>query len=218
MNYSRLNPDDRLVLARQTILIVRNDDELRSLVLKYGIDEARLDEGLAIHDAAQEITSKRFMEFGSGIVSTQAFRSALKKARTTYGEIRRVVRVVVKNDERGILTQLRLHQRTSNKIDTFIAQALHFYNEALAMPEFLSTIARFNITPEVLEAGLAEINAMNEARMQQKQQRGLAQVTTQQRNAVMADLDRWMKEFLGIIRIAAAADPQQMEKLGVVVK
>lgn len=218
MTYSRLNQDDRLVIARQTILIVKNDEELRNLVLKYGIDEDRLDEGLARQEAAQLFASKRFMEFGGGILSTQTFRDSLTKARKTYGDIRRIVRIALDTDERGLLTQLRLHQPTSRKIEQFIAQAQHFYTEALAMPELLSIVARFNITPEVLEAGLAEINAMNEARMQQKQKKGLAQVTTQQRRASMADLDQWMTEFLGIVRIAAAADPQQMEKLGVVVK
>lgn len=218
MNYSRFNQDDRIVIARQTILIVKNDDELRSLLLRYGIDDARLDEGLARQEAAQEITSKRFMEFGGGLVSTKVFQQALKKARTTYGELRRVVRVALSSDDRGMLTQLRLHQRTSARIDTFIAQAQHFYSEALSTPDFLPIAARFNITQEVLEAGLAEINAMNEARVRQKQQKGLAQVTTQQRRATMAELDSWMKEFLGIMRVAVATNPQQMEKLGVVVK
>ena len=218
MNYSRLNQDDRLVIARQTILIVKNDEEIRSLLLRYGIDDTRLDEGLARQEAAQDITSKRFMEFGGGIVSTQVFRASLNKARKTYRELRRVVRVVISAEDRGMLTQLRLHQPTSKRIDLFIAQAEHFYSEALSMPDFLALAARFNITEEVLEAGLAEITAMNEARVRQKQQRGLAQVTTQQRRAIMAELDTWMKEFLGIMRVAVAANPQQMEKLGVVVK
>lgn len=218
MNYSRLNQDNRLVLARQAITIVKNDDELRTLLLKYGIDDARLDEGLGLQEAAQHVTSKRVMDYGSGIVSSQTFRASLKKARKTYGEIRRVLRVALDPDDRGMLTQLRMHQRTSRRIEVFIAQAQHFYTEALAMPELLAVIARFNITPAVLEAGLAELNAMEQDRMQQKQQRGLAQVTAQQRKATMAELDQWMKEFLAIVRIATIADPQQMEKLGVTVK
>ena len=218
MNYARLSQDDRIVLAQRTILIVKQDEELRTLLLRYGIDDARLDEGLARQEAAKAMTSKRFMDFGSGIVSTQDFRAALKKARTTYGELRRVVRVALNADDRGMLTQLRLHKRTSLRIDAFIAQAEHFYTEALSMPEFLAIVARFNITQEVLEAGLAEITTMIEARAQQKNQKGIAQITTQQRQAVMAELDSWMKEFLGIMRVAVATNPQQMEKLGVVVK
>lgn len=218
MNYSRLNQDNRLVLARQTITIVKNDEELRTLLLKYGVDDARLDEGLGLQEAAQLVTSKRVMDFGSGIGSSQNFQASLKKARKTYGEIRRILRVAIDPSDRGMLTQLRMNQPTSKRIAGFIAQAQHFYTEALAMPGLMNTIARFNITPAVLEAGLAELNAMEQDRMRQKQQRGLAQVTAQQRKAVMAELDVWMKEFLGIVRIATSADPQQMEKLGVTVK
>lgn len=218
MNYARLKQDDRLVIARQTILIVKNDLELRSLLLRYGINDARLNEGLVRYEAAQKVTGKRIMDFGEGIGTTDAFYDALKQARETYGEIRSVVRVALRKADRGILTQLRLNQRTSDRIDGFITQAEHFYTEALSMPDFLAMVARFNITQDVLQAGLKQINAMNEARMKQKQQRGLAQVTTQRRRVAMEELDWWMKEFLGIIRIAVKKDPQQMEKLGIVVK
>ena len=218
MSYSRLKQDDRLVTARLTINVVKNDDELRSLMLNYGIDDAHLNEGLALQERAQEITSKRVMEFGSGISSTQLLRASVKKARSTYGTLRRVIRLALETDDRGLLTQLRMHQPIAQKLETFIAQAEHFYTEALAIPDLLTIVARFNITTDVLQAGLDEINQVTEIRAQQMQQRGLAQVVTQQRISAMADLDQWMKEFLGLLRIATLRDPQQMEKLGAIVK
>ena len=207
-----------MVLARQTIHIVKNDETLRALMLNYGVDDVRLDEGLALQEEAQRITSKRMMAFGNGISSTESLRASEKQARTSYGVTRRIIRLALETVDRGMLTQLRMHEPIARKLETFIAQAQHFYTEALAMPELLVITARFNITAEVLQAGLDEVNQMEAVREFQKQQRGLAQVTTQQRIAAMAELDLWMREFLSILRTATIRDPQQMEKLGTVVK
>ena len=218
MKYSRLTPDARLVFSQQAISIVKRDHTLRTLLVRYGIDDAELNDGLARQKRAQHITSKRIMDFGMGIVYTQVFRDALKRARTTYGKLRSIVRVAVDKEDKGIFTQLRMDQPISKQIEGFIAQANHFYVEALDMPELLEVVARFNITPEVLKEGLAELHTVETARMYQKKQKGAAKVTRTERDAAMAELDQWMKKFLAIARIAASSEPQQLEKIGLVVR
>lgn len=52
----------------------------------------------------------------------------------------------------------------------------------------------------------------------QKRAMGLARQAVEDRNRKLAELARWIAELRAVAKVALEDDPQQLEKLGIVVK
>ncbi len=95
-------------------------------------------------------------------------------------------------------------------------QMLNFYDAALGSQEIQDNLARFNVTPDKLTAGKALVDAMQQKHQAQLKETSEARGATHDRDQTLADLDDWMSDFRGVIRIALGAHPQYLERFGLV--
>ena len=88
----------------------------------------------------------------------------------------------------------------------------------MKQPDVLDRFAAVNLTVDVLQTRLDEVNVLNEAIQVQQRQTGQAIAMTSQRRAAMTQLDDWALQFIAIARAVLKNDPGQLEKLGVPIR
>jgi hypothetical protein len=95
----------------------------------------------------------------------------------------------------------------------WLGGGLLFYTNVLQDGATLAALARFNVTPADLAAGLARLEQVVELKGEQERRKYEAQQATQARDAALGALKVWMREFGVVARIALAATPQHLEAL-----
>lgn len=207
---------DLLNEAETALRNALSDQTLLDALGELGYDEATLQEGQSLLEAAQDAQQTMTVEYSEQYEATEALEAAYETAHSTYVRHLEVARIALK-DERGAAEALKLRGRRKRTISGWLEQARTFYDNALANQDVLDALAGFNVTSEELTDGQAQVEAVAEANSMQEQEKGDAQDATHARDAAVDALDEWMSDFYAIARIALEDRPQQLEKLGLTV-
>ena len=210
--YSQKNISDRISESQKTILIARNDPGLSTVLSKYGYVEASFDEGLRLQDEVRLAEENRLEQLGLQVAASTTLKALYRTMRLTFDADRKIVRLAVLNDP-VLSDTFRLHIRTTKRQSAFILQAAHLYEQMRDHVDLLSE--RFNFTQPVIDERLAALNRLNAAFQEQQQAIGQSRVATEARREAMQALDRWMKEFIAVARIAFRDETAKLSKLGI---
>lgn len=207
---------ERLTEAETALDNALSDQTLLDALAEFGYDEATLQEGQALLEAAQDAQQRMTAEYSEQYEATDALVDAHEAANETYLRHVKIARVALK-DDRGAAEALKLRGRRKQTISGWLDQARTFYDNALADADVQSALAEFNVTSEDLTAAQSQVEAVADANSTQEQEKGDAQESTQVRDAAVDALDDWMSDFRAIARLALEDQPQQLEKLGMTV-
>jgi len=213
MNYKRLSVQKRLISSKEAILTVLEDPSLSERLAGKGYPAEELAVGLSLQDEALKLYQTRIVEYGTGVVSTETLNELSKSVRSFAVSHRNIARRALQ-DSPGLLDKLRLRQTLSVQRDVMLMQIRHFYTEIFGLPEVLEEVAPYGIMANVVEARLADVDALEAAMKEQQQRRAEAQELTVKRNQAIADLDNWTVEFLGTVRLTFRNQREQLNKLG----
>ena len=78
----------------------------------------------------------------------------------------------------------------------------------------MEQLATLKITAEDMTSGLTQIQKVEQARAEYLKEVGESEDATKQKDAALAKLDDWMRDFYAIANIALEDQPQLMEALG----
>lgn len=130
---------------------------------------------------------------------------ALKVARIAYGDYPKAV------------TALRLYGPRKQSLAGWLEQAGTFYSNLAADSALAGSLARYGYDAARLAEGAALVEAVK-ARSQEKTiGSGTVQASTAERDRRLRDLDAYVSELRTIARVAFYEEPQELEKLGVLV-
>jgi hypothetical protein len=214
MRKPRLSIDARLTAARIAIDNALLDTTLHPALARYGFDLKKLQHGKQLYQLAADLRRHQRTGYGSQAGATDTLAELNRHIRTKYMRLVKVARIALK-DHRIYLMTLDLHMARKQSLAGWIAQAEHFYGNALDTPAIMWRLAEFGITDSTLRTGQQELEKVKSAQLAQAKGRGMAQKATQDRNHALAELDEWYRDFAKIARIAFADEPQQLEKLGI---
>jgi hypothetical protein len=209
--------DEFFTEAQVAIANAQANAEIQESLAAFGYTSEVIQEGKALYDRARTAQQQKQAEYGDQIAATDALNKAWERAKTTYTPLTQVARVAFKNDA-GTIAQLALNGRRKKSLSGWLEQANLFYNNALANPDILNGLAKFGITAEKLQAGKAEVEALEGLNAAQEQEKGEAQQATKTRDEAIDVLDDWLDDFLAIAEVALADKPQLLEALGVRVR
>ena len=205
----------QLNYAETIIANALNDQTIAGLLAGYGYDSATIQNGQVRYQQAFDLQRAQEREYSEQYAATDTVEAARQQAEALYLPHLKVARVALKN-ERGAREALMLDGNRKSSLTGWIDQARQFYVNALATPGVLIQLARYNITANLLETGLAAVNALESARQSQHRERGEAQDATKARDAALDAMMEWVGDFVEIARVALAGQPQLLEKLGIV--
>ncbi len=215
MHITLLSINERLSKYKLYLDVAQTDEVVKPLLANYGYDEPTVQQGRVLYDSTFNLNLLQDKEEGEKVGATDEQRAARGQAYEEYIELVGLARITLKRD-RNLLSQLDLGGTREDSYDKAYMQMLNFYSAALDSPEILSRLARFNITPDRLTAGKALVETMQQKHQAQLKESSESQRATYDRDQELAELDDWMSDFRGVLRIALKSHPQYLERLGLV--
>lgn len=189
------------------------DPGLAPLLANYGYDSPVLEQGRALCEQVRALQHAQEREYGEQYAATAAVKVARERAEASFAAMQRLTRVALRG-ERGISEALGLKSAGKTGHASWIERARRFYTNALAHPELLEKLARFNVTHEQLETGRQQVDVLEQARRVQEREHGQALNATRARDEAVVALERWIQEFLVVAQAATIQRPDLRITLG----
>jgi len=191
--------------------------QIQAYLKEFGYTPERIQQGKLLYEAALAAHQQQRADYGDQRTATTALKQTWNTAKKSYMRYVKVARIAFR-DNAGVATRLELEGDRKKTLSGWLAQANQFYANLLNAPELLTQLREYGITADKLQAGQAEVQAVDAANLSQKTEKGDAQTATQTKEKAIAALQSWMSDFTRIARLALESDRQLLEGLGIVVK
>lgn len=196
----------------------RNDPEIREALAEHGYGDEQLAEAEQIHKRLRRAYRTHLTCYGEKFAATDALTEAQDQADVTYRRFVRLARTAFKRQRNIRQTLLLDGPRRRYPFAIWVTQVGTFYESLDANPAIRPSLARYGVTAQALNAGLAQLEAAQSARSVRESLQGEAQEATELRDAAYAALKEWNSDFAAVAHVALADRPQLLEKLGITVK
>ncbi len=212
-----MSDDEMLYKCSLRINNSLNDPAVLNAVSPYGYTTEKLQTGKALLVESENASQVFDKEYGDVKAAFAKRDNQKDKADDTYNKVFAVSKVALK-DNVSAQVALQMTGRRGVRMSKWLSQSKGFYNNLLANQEWLSTMASFGITAEMIAAGLEEIKAVESYGEVILSEKGDAQNATIKRDNKLEELYEWVSDYEDIARVALMDQPQLLEKLGIVVK
>jgi hypothetical protein len=202
--------------AARLLIFNSRDTTIAPLLDAIGIDSAYLDQGEALYNETMQLIDDQKTEYQEQNLAYDKFYLEKDEVEASYSRTLKMVKVLARNDK-DIQNRLKLQTEKAFAIEEWIQQATDFYKSLLHEKKFLTTLERFKITTEQLNAEKAAVENLKQLRNEAIAEKGEAQEATRLKNEKLDQLDNYCIELKAISKIALEEQSQLMEKLGIVV-
>ncbi|HUX42861.1 MAG TPA: hypothetical protein VMV83_16965 [Rectinemataceae bacterium] len=192
------------------------DPAVAATLAGFGYDAARLAEGHRLWEEAEAYSRKMTSDRAEMRGAAKDFEVAWAAANAAYIKTLKVARVAFGDDVRAI-TALKLYGPRKQSTAGWLEQAHGFYAGLSSDRRFAQALAHFGYDDAKLAAETALIAEVRNRSQVQVQSNGASQSATAARDAKFRELDVWVSDFRTICRVAFYENPQELEKLGVMV-
>lgn len=199
--------------ARIALNNALNEPLVLNTLTQYGYDATRLQEGLALYEAARTLVQVQSDARHSKVSATKSFQQSLRQAKLHYHHDLRAARLALKEHEESRYF-LQLKGTRAKQFDSWHEQARDFYFGLRDKPELQMLVATTGVTAERINQGIQWLQALDAARLQKSTEKGSAGDWCRQRNEALLALTRWMGVFRQVARAAFAAQPAYLTTLG----
>jgi len=197
---------DRLDMAKRETDYVYSNPEIRRILADYGYDQQRIEEFVAVYEAAVGAQSKQQKEFGDQTGAYARFENFLSMAKKNFSAIRKIAKIALRYNAQKI-KQLGLNDKYGKSIGSVFDAMQTFYDNA-ADGEIYAAFAKFGFTAERIENYRAGFVAARKAHNAFIIEDSEAVEATRIRDEKMAVLDEWMMDYYSISKIALANRPE----------
>lgn len=207
--------DSKLLNAQVAIENALSNTTIKEALALFGYDDAKLEAGKTLYEAAQDAQSKQKQEYGDQFAASDELNAAMSAANLIYMRHVKVARIALRS-QRGASEALQLTGRRKQSYSGWIKQASIFYTNALASTAEKAALAGFGIDEQALLDGQAQVTDVQAKLAAQLKEKGEAQAATQGRDEALDALLDWISDFTAITRIALEDQPQLLEMLGII--
>lgn len=191
---------------------LKTQQELKTELTEYGYDETEIAKGKNLYDKALAEYQKNIKEGQEETSAHQLFRQKLDELTNIYATDRKKARIVFK-DDMATLTNLRLKGRTAVSISTIIDDTRVFYSTLQQNGALLTPLNRLKINTEHISAQLLKLTEVEKAYADYTREKGESQQATKDKNNAITSLEKWMREFYAVAKIALEDKPQLLESV-----
>ncbi len=203
-----------LGIAELAFTTAKLDEEIKTPLLAYNYDEARLNQCLELHKKAKEDYQKQIKERSEQFQATADLEKALDEANPVYIEHISLTRLALRN-KRKKKSKFALAESRRKDIYGRLEQAEVFYDNLFADEEILTELStRFGLTKEKLEKGKELVIKVKQANQSQQKEKSESQQATLDRDKSFKALYDALSEFFQVCQFALAPRLQLLERLG----
>ena len=210
---------DQELLQRFGILFenIKTQPELKTELAEYGYDDNEIAKGKALYDKAFSEYQKNIKETQEETSAHHLFRQKLNELTKIYTTDRKKARIIFK-DQNDTLINLRLKGRTAVSISTIIDDMRVFYTSLQQNPNLITPLNRLKIDEEHINTQLQSLANVEKAYAEYIKEKGESQQATKDKDQALANLEKWVREFYAIAKIALEDKPQLLESVSKFVK
>ncbi|MGQ1890575.1 hypothetical protein ACT29H_09055 [Thermophagus sp. OGC60D27] len=187
--------------------------EIASALAELGYDAETIAQGKALFNKTRAAYDANKIEDDETAESYQKWANLRANLADRYALDRKKAKVIFRNDE-VTKEKLAILGTLPKAYVRWLETVKKFYSVALNDDEIQSKLARLKITPEHLTESNQLIADVENARADYLRELGESQDATKAKDAALAEMDDWMRDFYAVAKIALDDRPQLMEALG----
>ncbi len=196
---------------------INKNEILKTELAEYGYDEVELAKGKALYDAAAQKIDANKTETTEEKLAYDKFSQKFEELKKNYATDRKKTKIIYKEDER-ILSALGVKGVASLRINQILDNADTLYKQLKTNEDLRKPLERLKINEGYLDTQIAlleEVKTLYQAYIKEK---GESQQATKDKDQALANLEKWIREFYAIAKIALEDKPQLLESVSKFVK
>lgn len=192
---------------------ISKNETLRTELAEYGYDEQELKKGKALYDTAQQKLDTNKTETTEEKLAYDAFKKKFEDLKKIYTTDRKKAKIIFK-DEDTILSILGVKGTASIRISGVLDSVDTFYKQLQNKQDIRTPLRRLKITDEHISKQLSLLTDTLAAYKTYEKEKGESQQATKDKDKALAELEKWVREFYAIAKIALEDQPQLLEIIG----
>lgn len=192
---------------------ISKNETLKNELAEYGYDSEEIAKGKALYDVAAEKLDINKTETAEEKLAYDQFRKKFEALKKSYTTDRKKVKIIYKN-EAATLSVLGVKGTASIRITEFLDGVDTLYKQLKASEDLRKPLARLKITEEHITAQLEALEEVKTAYNAYTKEKGESQKATKDKDKALAELEKWVREFYAIAKIALEDQPQLLESIG----
>jgi len=206
-----------LLEQRRVLIFNSSKPEIATLLQSYGIDSTHLENGVNLYNSVITATeNQRREQQEQGLAYDNLYVSKNDFA-TRYKKTFKIAKMASRTDA-NLQDRLKVNAPVERAIESWILQAIDFYNRLNNEPDFITVLNKYGITSETISQEKQIADNLRLLRNEAMSEKGQAQEATRVRDVELEKLDDYCYELKTIAKIALENQPQLLEELGILVR
>jgi hypothetical protein len=179
---------------------------------EVGYGQPEIQQGKDLWTTTNNLMNKTTTETDESAEAYTVFSVKFDVLTSQYKSHRKKTKVAFRNNA-IMLERLHIDGSMPDAYLPFLEQVKIFYSIANADPSVASTTSRLKRTAQQLADTALLIPDVERLRAAYIKEKGESQQATKDKDAALATLDNWMKEFYAVAKIALEDQPQLLESI-----
>ena len=191
--------------------------ELTTEMAEYGYTPEKIAQGQALFDKANAQYLKNKKETSEETSAALAYRQLLDEVLAKYQVHRKKAKIVFK-EQSDTLKKLSLWGGMSRNRAGLIAEIEDLYRNLNDDTNLFEAVKTMKITSEEIAQQIEKLAKLKVAHANYLKEKGESQQATKDKDQAFAHLEKWVRDFYAIARIALEDRPQLLEIVGKLAK
>lgn len=196
---------------------IKTQTELKTELAEYGYDDEEVGKGKLLYDKALSEYQKNIKETQEETSAHHNFIKKLDELSNVFSTDRKKARIIFK-DQNDVLINLRLKGRVSQSISSILDDMRVFYTSLQQNQDFLAALNRLKVNEEHVNTQLQKLTDVEKSYAEYIKEKGESQQATRDKNQAIKDIEKWVREFYAIAKIALEDKPQLLESVGKLIR
>ncbi|MFJ1473423.1 hypothetical protein ACILE9_04080 [Capnocytophaga cynodegmi] len=196
---------------------INENDILKTELAEYGYDDTEIAKGKALYDEASQKLDINKTESAEEKMAYEVFDKLFEELKKTYATDRKKVKIIFKDDERT-LSALAVKGAASIRITALLNDMDTLYKQLKMKETLLTPLKRLKIDEAHIDTQLDKFAQVEKAYANYIKEKGESQQATKDKDKAFSELEKWVREFYAIAKIALEDKPQLLESVGKLVR
>lgn len=193
---------------------LNTQQDLKNELAEYGYSDTEIAVGKTLYDTANEKYSANIKETQEETTAHQVFEQKMNEIAEIFATDRKKARIVFK-DQPDVLLNLRLKGRIAQSISSLLDDMRVFYTTLQQNIELANPLNRLKVTYDHINSQVQKITEVEKSYSDYNREKAESQQqATKNKNKAFRDLEKWVREFYAIAKIALEDRPQLLEAVG----
>lgn len=197
-------------------LLFTNLDEVPTLkneMAEYGYNDEKIAEGKKLYESTLALYNQNKQETSEERETSAKFATAYEALKKEYAKHRKIAKVALMNHPE-LWQTFSIKGTASDAYLKVMEDAKTLYTQTKNHEVAKPLLATFKLTESIADTQLQKISEVETLKASYEKEKGESQQATKNKDQAFAELDKWVKDFYNVAKIALDDQPQLLESVG----